>query len=299
MKIKDSFHTYAIITILFWSLANVLTRLSLNYFSAFSLGFFRYAIASFALLVFSVITKMEVPKKSDLKWFALAGLVGFSLYIIAFNKGCETVSSATSSVMLATVPVITSILARFIYKERMSVIKWAATAIEFFGVIVLTLMEGVFTFNPGLLWLIGAALLLSIYNLVQRKITKKYSGLQASTFGIFFGTLFLSAFLPSTVEQVKYAPPQAFVYVAVLGIFPSAIAYAAWSQAFKLAKNAASVSNYMFMTPFLASLMGYLLAGERPDSATLTGGSIILLGLFVFNFGERIMKRKEIETAGQ
>ncbi|MFB0920745.1 MAG: EamA family transporter, partial [Oscillospiraceae bacterium] len=111
------------------------------------------------LIVFALITKMKVPQKADLKWFALAGFLGFFLYMIAFNKGCETVSSATSSVMLATVPVITSLLARFIYKEKMSVIKWTAIAVEFSGVIVLTLMEGVFTFNPGLLWLIGAALL--------------------------------------------------------------------------------------------------------------------------------------------
>lgn len=291
MKIKDSFHTYAIITIIFWSLANVLTRLSLHYFSAFSLGFFRYSIASCALIIFALVTKMKVPNKADLKWFVLAGFLGFFLYMIAFNKGCETVSSATSSVMLATVPVITSLLSRFIYKEKLSVIKWASIAVEFSGVIVLTLMEGVFTFNPGLLWLVGAALLLSVYNLLQRKITKKYSGLQASTFGIFSGTIMLAIFLPSTVEQVRIGPPVAFLYVAILGVFTSAVAYAAWAQAFKKAKNAASVSNYMFVTPFLASLMGYLLAGEKPDSATIIGGGIILLGLFAFNFGEKLLTR--------
>ena len=297
MKIKDSFHTYAIITIIFWSLANVLTRLSLHYFSAFSLGFFRYFIASCALIVFALITKMKIPQKADLKWFVLAGFLGFFLYMIAFNKGCETVSSATSSVMLATVPVITSLLARFIYKEKMSTIKWAAIAVEFSGVIVLTLMEGVFTFNPGLLWLIGAALLLSVYNLLQRKITRKYTGLQASTFGIFSGTIMLAIFLPNTVKQVQSAPPIAFLYIAILGIFTSAVAYAAWAQAFKKAKNAASVSNYMFVTPFLATLMGYLWAKEKPDSATLIGGGIILLGLFAFNFGERLLSRTHKDEA--
>ena len=36
MKFKNSFHPYAMVTILFWSLAYVLTRLTLQYFSAFS-----------------------------------------------------------------------------------------------------------------------------------------------------------------------------------------------------------------------------------------------------------------------
>ncbi|MGI5935748.1 MAG: hypothetical protein ACOX7I_02935 [Oscillospiraceae bacterium] len=47
MNFKDSFHPYAAVTILFWSLAYVLTRLALNYFSPFSLGFLRYLLASF------------------------------------------------------------------------------------------------------------------------------------------------------------------------------------------------------------------------------------------------------------
>ena len=59
MKLKDSFHPYAIITIFFWSLAYVLTRLTLQYFSAFSLGFLRYFIASCTLLIVAIITKMN------------------------------------------------------------------------------------------------------------------------------------------------------------------------------------------------------------------------------------------------
>lgn len=65
MNFKDSFHPYAMITILFWSLAYVLTRLSLQYFSTFSLGFLRYLIASLALIVIAVLTKMKLPRRKD------------------------------------------------------------------------------------------------------------------------------------------------------------------------------------------------------------------------------------------
>ena len=299
VKIKESFHTYAIITIIFWSLAFVFTRLSLAYFTAFSLGFLRYVIASCALIVIALVTKMKIPKKSDLKWFALSGAIGFFLYMIAFNKGCETVTSATGSVVLAIVPVITALLARFIYKERLTVIKWVAIAIEFSGVVLLTLMNGTFSVNYGLIWLFAAVLLLSAYNLFQRQLTKYYSGLQASAFSIFFGTIMLAIFLPTTVKELPSAPPVAFVYVGILGVFSSAVAYAAWAQAYKKSKNASSVSNYMFITPFLASLMGFFFNNEMPDSSTLIGGGIILFGVFIFNFGAKFIKQKSKETAGQ
>lgn len=72
-KFKDSFHLYAMITILFWSLAYVLTRLTLQYFSAFSLGFLRYLIASLALIVVAVLTKMKLPQAKDIPFFFVSG----------------------------------------------------------------------------------------------------------------------------------------------------------------------------------------------------------------------------------
>ena len=288
LRFKDSFHLYAIITIVFWSLAYVLTRLTLRYFSAFSLGFLRYAIASFTLLIVTLITGMKTPKKPDAKWFLLAGAFGFFLYMIAFNKGCVTVTAATSSIIIATVPVITAFLTRFFYQERLNVLQWVAIAIEFSGVIILTLMNHIFTLNNGLIWLLLAAISLSVYNLFQRKLTRTYSGLQVSAYSIFAGTAMLAVFLPDSIKEVQEAPAIQLVYLVVLGVFSSAIAYAAWAQAFKKAKQASSVSNYMFMTPFLTSLMGFTLANERPDMPTLIGGVVILIGMLIFNFGGKL-----------
>lgn len=288
MKLRDSFHPYAITTIVFWSLAYVLTRLALQHFSAFSLGFLRYFAASCTLVIVAVLTKMKIPHKADLPWFLAAGAVGFFFYMITFNKGEETVTASTGSVVITTVPVITALLARFVYKEKLYGFQWAAIVIEFVGVLVLILMDGVFSINIGLLWLFLAALSLSIYNLLQRKLTKAYTALQTSAFSIFFGTILLAVFLPTSVKEVSYAPDIQLVYIAVLGIFSSAIAYVAWSKAFAKAKQTSQVSNYMFVTPFLTSILGLLIADEVPGRATLLGGIIIILGVLVFNFGGKI-----------
>jgi uncharacterized membrane protein len=112
MKWKDSFHPYAAITIFFWSLAYVFTKLALRYFSPFSLGFLRYVVASLALIAVAVVTKMRLPQKRDVWWFMASGATGFFFYMIAFNKGQNMVTASTGSVVLATVPVITALLAR-------------------------------------------------------------------------------------------------------------------------------------------------------------------------------------------
>jgi len=298
MKFRNSFHPYAMITIIFWSLAYVLTRLALQYFSAFSLGFLRYFTASCTLAVVAVYTRMKLPHKSDFPIFLAAGAAGFFFYMITFNKGQATVTAATGSVVIATAPVITALLARFVYKEKLYSFQWIAVIIEFAGVLVLTLMNGVFSINIGLLWLFLAALALSSYNLLQRLMTNSYTALQTSTFSIFFGTVLLAIFLPDSVREVSSAPGIQLFYIAVLGIFSSAIAYVSWSKAFAMAKQTSQVSNYMFVTPFLTSILGFLIAHEVPDRATLLGGTIIIFGIFVFNFGgkiyESIFKKKSM-----
>ena len=300
MKRKSSFHPYALTAVLCWSLAYVLTRLSLQHFSAFSIGSLRYLVASVTLLIIIFPAKIKCPRKADLPWFFLSGALGFFLYMIAYNQGQKSVSAATGSVVIATVPVFTALLARFVYREKLNAFQWAAIVIEFAGVAVLTLMNGVFSVNVGLFWLLGAALCTSVYNLVQRRLTMRYSGLQSSAFSILFGALLLSIFLPSSLKEAASAPPILLFYVAVMGIFSSAVAYIAWSLALSKAKQTSQVSNYMFITPLLTSILGFLIAGEIPDRPTLIGGSIILFGIVVFHFGGKIygaLPRQQRTTA--
>ena len=294
MKFKNSFHPYAMVTIVFWSLAYVLTRLTLQFFSAFSLGFLRYLVASGALLVIAAMTKMQLPRKRDIPWFLASGGIGFFFYMIAFNQGQATVTAATGSVVIATVPVITALFARLVYGEKLMRFQWCAIAVEFVGVTVLTLMNSTFSVNTGLLWLLSAALALSIYNLLQRKLTKTYTALQASAYSILFGTCMLAVFAPTAIQEVSQAPSIQYFYLAVLGVCSSAVAYVSWAKAFSKARKTSQVSNYMFVTPFLTSILGFLLAGEVPDKATLVGGGIILLGVFLFNFGGRFFKEKTV-----
>lgn len=293
MKLKNSYHFYALIAVVCWALAYVCTRLALQHFSPFVLGFLRYFTASCVLLVAAVLTKMKLPRRADWPWFAAAGATGFFLYMIFFNKGCQTVTAATSSLIVSTAPVVTALLARLIYQEKLSRCKWLASALELSGVALITLSNGIFSLNIGILWLFIGVILFSAYNLLQRRLAQSYSAMQASTFSIFAGTLMLAIFLPEAVPQVLNAPPIQLLYIGIMGVFSSAIAYVAWTQALAKAKNTSSVSNYMFLTPVLTSILGFWLIAETPDSATLAGGAVILLGLALFNFGDMLLAKRQ------
>lgn len=295
MQLRKSYHPYAWVTIFFWSLAFVFTRILTRSFSAFSLGFLRYLVASAALAVIAVVTRLKLPRAKDIPWFILSGAVGFFLYMIFFNQGQAMVSAATASVVLATGPVITAILALVIFREKLSSLQWIAIVVEFAGVSVLVLLNGTLSVNKGTLWLAGAALLLGFYNILQKKLTRFYSPLQVTAYSIFFGTLQLAVFAPAAIEEAKQAPPIHFLYIAFLGICSGAVAYLTWAKAFAKAEKASQVSNYMFVTPFLTGLLGFLIVKEVPDLATVLGGGIIIAGVFLFNFGNTLFESLRVK----
>ncbi len=295
-RIKTSFHLYAWITIIFWALAFVLTKLALQHFSAFGLGFIRYFMASIALIIFLGAKGLKLPAKEDFWLFVAAGATGFFFYMVSYNQGQALVSAATASIIVSTVPVITVLLARIIWKEKLKLHQWAATILEFAGVFVISYLTGKaatqnaggFTLNIGLVWLIGAAISSSIYNLLQKELTKRYSARRATAWGIFFGAVMLGIFAPKGIPEAISAPAIQWIYLLLLSIGSGAIAYIAWTKAFSLAEHTSDVSNYMFLTPLITAILGFLLAHEIPDFATIIGGGIILTGMAVFNFWEKI-----------
>lgn len=290
MSFKKSFHPYAMTTIFFWSLAYVNTRLALKYFSPFAIGFLRYAVAALAMLIVVLVQKIKPPKAKDMIWFALSGATGFFTFATMLNLGSRTVNSSTSSVIVATTPIMTAILARIFYKEKLTKMQYCAIAVSFIGVLVLTVLSGGLSVNKGILYLIIAAFALSLYNIFQKRLTRTYSSLCSTAYSIFWGALFMCVFMPNALNELPGMPFNQIWNILILGVLSSAVAYCTWSKAFSLAEHTSSVSNYMFVTPFVTSLIAFIVAGESVTAATIVGGAFIVAGLIIFNFGNKIIK---------
>jgi len=273
---------FALGTILLWASAFSLTKVALTYFSVPAVGALRYLVASIFFITLALIKKIGLPDKRDIPKFLLSGALGFTFYMITFNQGSHSLTSATGSVIIASAPIITALLANIIFKERIKLLCWVAIMIEFLGIIVLALWDGIFSMNSGIFWMLIAALCISFYNLFQRSFKKKYTPLQATAYSIFCGTILLLLFFPNSVLQLIVAPPHQWIIILYMGIFPSALAYLWWAQAISTAKKTSDVTNFMFVTPFIASLLGFLIIGEAPSSSTYIGGAMILAGLILF-----------------
>lgn len=274
---------YAFATVVLWSSAFVFTKVALLSFSSTALGFLRCAIASAVLYVVLRCKGVGMFGWRELPRFMLSGALGFSIYLFIFNKGSETLTAATGCILIATAPIITALMASIVFRERLTRLAWIALWLAFIGVLVLMLWNGSVSVNAGVLWMLGAALGISAYNVIQRLYAHEYTSLQITAYSFFMATAMLAVFLPESIRQIAAAPIPHVIAVVFLGVFPSALAYLLWAKALSFAATTSDVTKFMFLTPLLSFVLGYAVISELPGVETWLGGAIILSGLVLFH----------------
>ncbi len=273
----------AFIAIFFWATAFVLTKVVLKEVDVTTLGVLRYFFASIIVVFILIKKKISLPEVKDIPAFIFAGFSGYAGYIALFNIATLLSSPSTLSVINALAPAITAIVAYFIFNEKIKLIGWLSMGISFCGILILTLWDGVLTVNKGILYMLAGCLLLSLYNISQRYLTKKYSSFDVSMYSMLIGGILLVIYSPSSITNMFSISFTSLILIIYMSIFPSIISYFFWTKAFELAKNTTEVTSFMFVTPVLATLMGIIILGDIPKLSTLIGGVVIILGMILFN----------------
>ena len=273
----------AFIGIFFWATAFVITKVVLKEVDAMSLGVLRYFFASIIVIFILIKKKIPFPNLKDIPAFIFAGFSGYAGYIAFFNMATLLSSPSTLSVINALAPAITAIVAYFIFNEKIKLIGWFSMGISFCGILILTLWDGVLTINKGILYMLAGCLLLSLYNISQRYLTKKYSSFDVSMYSMLIGGILLVIYSPSSITNMFSISLTSLILIIYMSIFPSIISYFFWTKAFELAKSTTEVTSFMFVTPVLATFMGMLILGDIPKLSTLIGGVVIILGMILFN----------------
>ncbi len=273
----------AFIAIFFWATAFVLTKVVLKEVDVTTLGVLRYFFASIIVIFILIKQKISLPKLKDIPAFVFAGFSGYAGYIVFFNMATLLSSPSTLSVINALAPAITAIVAYFIFNEKIKIIGWISMGISFCGILILTLWNGTLTVNKGVIYMLIGCVLLSLYNISQRYLTKKYSSFDVSMYSMLIGGILLVVYSPSSIRNIFSISFNSLILIIYMSVFPSIISYFFWTKAFEIAKHTTEVTSFMFVTPVLATLMGIIILGDIPKLSTLIGGVVIILGMIIFN----------------
>lgn len=278
---------YSLFTIFLWASAYPLTKVAQEHFTVVPLAFIRSFIAGMFMLAIGKWQGMQLPRKKHLPLFLVSGALGYVIYTVAMNIGLHTLPSATCSLLVATSPILTAILASKIYGEKIHAISWLAILIAFSGVVVLLLWDsgGGFTIDAAMLWMLLSAASWAGYNLMTRKLVSMgYTSMQITCFSMIGASLWMCFWSADGFRELASGELPHILSLLYLSIISNALGCILWGKAMAYAEKTSEVANFMFLSPLLSTTMAFLLLGELPGIGTFIGGAIIIAGLLLFNW---------------
>lgn len=272
----------------FWASAFPAVRYSLQHYSPEAIMLFRFLVATVVLLGYCAFKRIPPPEKRDLPLFLVSGVVGLFLYMWAFITGTSFVSAGISSFIIASAPIVTLVLSIIFLKEKAGFLIWIGVLVSFAGLGIISFTQsGERELNIGILLLLGASVFTSTFMIIQKRLLLKYTAIQSSAYSVGIATLCMCIFFPVLVREFPYAPLSANLVIVYLGVFPAAIAYFLWSFALSRSEKTIYVTSFLYIVPFLASVLAFFWLGEEISILALFGGVIIIAGMLVTNVRQK------------
>jgi len=277
-----------------WGSGFVGIRMALPAYSPSHLALLRFLAASATILIYALIAGVRLPARKDVLYILLMGFISISVYHLALNAGERTVTAGSASMLIASGPIFSALLARAVLDERLRLWGWIGIAISFAGVSLIAIGEGGgLHFNRGAFLVLIAALATGISVVLQKHYLKTYNVTDFSTHLILAGTLFLLIFLPGLAGEIRHAPLGATMAVVYLGVFPAAIAYLTWGYVLKRIPASVAASS-LYTPPIFAIAIGWLVLREVPSALSIVGGAVALAGVTLVNAKGHVMKSEEV-----
>lgn len=246
-------------------------------------------------LIFLPILWVENKKRNvkfrwrlkDIKYFILSGLIGIFIMQYAYTLGSRLTIAANAGIITLTIPVLVAILASFMLKEKLNVIRILSFIFAIFGVLMTSIsdikgarfFQGQYFF--GNMIFLFACFCCAFYNTYCKLLVdKKFTELEILVYSSIIGSISSIPLLiwvePFHINQFLHSGK-----IAVFGILElSIVVYGISSLLFfyvlkRMDVTQAILSNYLL--PFFIALLGIALLNEKISTLMIIGGSIIFI----------------------
>lgn len=270
-----------------WGYSPTGIHIGLQAYEPGHLALLRFLIASAFMALVAAIKGIRLPNLRDVPLLFGLGFFAVSVHHVAINFGQQGVSAGASSVLAQTTPLFSTLLARFVFKDRVSVWRWGCVLLGLVGVVIVVAGDrGLGSIDAHGLLILLAAVSWSVYFALQKHHSGRYDGLTQVCYMVWSGTVLLLVYLPGLAAHVISAPLQVQLAVVALGVFPSALAYLAW--AYVLAHiDLSRATMTLYLVPPTAMGIASLALAEQPTMMIVVGAMVVLVSVLALNLERR------------
>lgn len=273
--------------LLTWSSAYAAIAYALASFTPGEVALARLAIGSLCFVLLLKMRKGQLPARRDWPQLALLGVIGLTTYHLCLNYAETRIASGTASILISLAPAATAAVSAVWLRERLSPRTLAGLGVALAGVVLVVLASGKqVKFEPMAALVLVSVLASAIFFVGQKPLFARNSMLGVTAFTFLAGALGALPFGLGLPRALAAAPWPHVAALLWLGIAPTFIGYLAWNAALRRA-SASQVSSFIYFSPPIAVLIGWLWLGERPGILTLVGGVITVAGVVLANARRR------------
>lgn len=263
---------------------------------------FGLAAAIFVILRMMGFVKIDLRGK-NLSMVLLLSAIEPVIYFICETIGIQMTSSSETGMMIAMVPIVTTLLGIAILNEKPSPPQMAFILLSVAGVVFMVAMKGRVEIGKnlaGTFVVLGAVVCAGIFNVISRKISSEFNPVEITYVMMCVGAVVFNGI--SIVQhanrgnlQQYFAPlanMKAVASIVYLGFLSSVVAY--FMLNFMLSKlEAARSSVFTNLVTVFSIIAGVTLAHEPFYWYNAVGGIMILFGVWGTNRYSRIQKSME------
>jgi drug/metabolite transporter (DMT)-like permease len=290
---KSIFTAYAklLTTITIWGTSFIATKIAVSEASPVTVVWLRFLIGIIILGLFAWKEKeLGLPDRKDLLELLWLGFLGITLHQWLQSSGLVTSEASTTAWLVSSSPIFMALFGWLLLRERMSQQITAGFILATIGVLFVvtkgdfsSVFQGKFGAKGDILILISAPNW-ALFSVLSRPILKRLSAIKVTFYVLLFGWLLtnIQFLLGQHWTEFGRFSTNGWLSITFLGIFCSAIAYIFYNDGLQIL-SASKVGAFLYMEPFVATITAVVALSENIVPATLLGGGLIILGVWLVN----------------
>jgi drug/metabolite transporter (DMT)-like permease len=256
-----------------------------EYISPKGVIFWRVLGALIFFTIYNLFWAKEKVDKKDLLRLAACGLFGVAVNQILFFEGLNLSTPINASILMTSTPIITSIFAFFLIKERLTFMKAIGIILGTTGATAIILMGGNFSLSSDLflgnLFLFLNAASFALYLVIAKPLLVKYKTMTVIRWVFIFGAIYALPLCAKPALEVNY---QLFDFKAWASMFyimfaVTILAYLLVSSSLKYVSPIVA-SSYIYTQPFIASVVAIFIMDDRLTLIEIISASLIFSGVY-------------------
>ena len=216
--------------------------------------------------------------------YLLLGTVGIAAFNLFFFYALRITSAANAALIMATNPLLTTLLASALLGEKPTMRHLVALPVALAGVAVVISSGNLasFSVSRGDLLMLAANASWALYNVLGKKYMPRGSALGNTSLVMAAGAAVLFGAAMASGTHMGELGARAAMALAVMAVGGTVLAYLFWSMGI-MRLGAARTAIFLNLVPVFAMLIEGAL-GTSPTAAQLAGGFLVLCGVSIAMF---------------